>query len=424
MRSPPRRVSHPRHRSCFDEQNFIKSKIGDTHFYKLKIDCAGNAARYRSWLAQGVYDALARKYLSVVRIEIYKHSKKRTSVTRKGKKSTNSLCSSDNLLECYAFHITYSGEEAQLELSVKDENDVRTVNVQEGCSEMLSRLMEITEAMEGLPSTHIVSVKLLIMSVVGIQLHFTEDTPDDYQPPLFKRAQEDAWFVGDTIDLVAGNVKTPFHSLKMQVYARNTEEHRKKLLPLTHQANGGISAEEKAEIRDVEEIQESEQVGEALEDHIPLPAVTLQHTPLPDNDTVRNDSDEDILEDINQDVGGSERVKNTLPLNGTQPEVERQYVLGTARMSGTQPQTTDAPSVDEDCPSVQQIGEDCKLTGFKKLKTSRLPPLLRQRDRDVMKMAPTQDSDFEATQVKRGGKRKTSEVERHVVVRKRAKGAR
>eukprot|EP00178_Gracilaria_changii_P005013 TRINITY_DN180_c1_g1_i4.p1 TRINITY_DN180_c1_g1~~TRINITY_DN180_c1_g1_i4.p1 ORF type:complete len:290 (-),score=42.09 TRINITY_DN180_c1_g1_i4:490-1359(-) len=143
-------------------QYFDKSKIGDTTIYKISEHGAGNVARYKKWLNDGVFDALAHKYLAVARIEIYKHAARtRGSGTRNVRNaSAREVCCSANLLECYAFHVTYGAGHAQLQLSVKRDEQRQRVSVKDGCREMLSRLIQLTQALEPLPSAHVVSVKV------------------------------------------------------------------------------------------------------------------------------------------------------------------------------------------------------------------------------------------------------------------------
>eukprot|EP00178_Gracilaria_changii_P005011 TRINITY_DN180_c1_g1_i2.p1 TRINITY_DN180_c1_g1~~TRINITY_DN180_c1_g1_i2.p1 ORF type:complete len:203 (-),score=46.33 TRINITY_DN180_c1_g1_i2:490-1098(-) len=149
-------------RNLFDRKYFDKSKIGDTTIYKISEHGAGNVARYKKWLNDGVFDALAHKYLAVARIEIYKHAARtRGSGTRNVRNaSAREVCCSANLLECYAFHVTYGAGHAQLQLSVKRDEQRQRVSVKDGCREMLSRLIQLTQALEPLPSAHVVSVKV------------------------------------------------------------------------------------------------------------------------------------------------------------------------------------------------------------------------------------------------------------------------
>lgn len=60
------------------------------------------------------------------------------------------------------------------------------------------------------------------------QLMFTENTPMDYQPPLFSKCGEDAWFEDIPIQATVGKIYTPFHKLEVEVFARNTAKNRQK----------------------------------------------------------------------------------------------------------------------------------------------------------------------------------------------------
>lgn len=60
------------------------------------------------------------------------------------------------------------------------------------------------------------------------QLMFTENTPMEYQPPLFSKCCEDAWFDDLPLQATVGKICTPFHNLEVEVFARNTAKNREK----------------------------------------------------------------------------------------------------------------------------------------------------------------------------------------------------
>eukprot|EP00737_Agarophyton_chilense_P001050 gb/GEZJ01001167.1/.p3 GENE.gb/GEZJ01001167.1/~~gb/GEZJ01001167.1/.p3 ORF type:complete len:175 (+),score=33.47 gb/GEZJ01001167.1/:3097-3621(+) len=170
----------------------------------------------------------------------------------------------------------------------------------------------------------------------------------------------------------------------MQVYTRNTEQHRKKLLPFKQISNGSADTQAQdfeAEVVKVVEVVEERKEADANG--------TPEHQPLEAVETGKNESDEEgVVEGKQyQDVDNTAAVQDSQTLGGTEAVENRQVMNDKAQMNAGRRQS-----------------------GYT------LPPILRQRAPPV---GPTQDSDFEATQVGRGRKRKMSQVERCIVVRKK-----
>lgn len=106
------------------------------------------------WLEKGIFDALQKKYLQTVLLEVFeelavKRNKKKAGVRRK-------------LLECYTFTVTYFDGQAQLALA-GDENDSTTISkerIKQTTGEVLQSLVHIASSLDPLPSSKIISMKV------------------------------------------------------------------------------------------------------------------------------------------------------------------------------------------------------------------------------------------------------------------------
>lgn len=58
---------------------------------------------------------------------------------------------------------------------------------------------------------------------------YTENTPKEYEPPLFKKAQEDekSWFEDKPLRVSAGAVTTPYHQLSMSIRVTSDNKNKK-----------------------------------------------------------------------------------------------------------------------------------------------------------------------------------------------------
>lgn len=108
------------------------------------------------WLERGVFDALKRKYLDVVVLEVYKTCQRNTSTI--GIPSTER-----ELLECFSFKVTYNGENAHLSLSGRDATSAPTETRRQlgrDIAEVLRHLVSLTHTMRPLPKNHSVGIKV------------------------------------------------------------------------------------------------------------------------------------------------------------------------------------------------------------------------------------------------------------------------
>lgn len=73
---------------------------------------------------------------------------------------------------------------------------------------------------------------ILFMSIAKIQqLFYTKDTPQEYEPPMFQKAEDEGgmeWFSCDApLYAEAGTVFTPYHHVKVSVYVQGTDKNKK-----------------------------------------------------------------------------------------------------------------------------------------------------------------------------------------------------
>lgn len=193
-------------RNLFGEDCFVDGEMGGTRFKRLtKPDMDENkeAAIFMKWLEDGVFDALSKKYLATVMLEIYEDiseqdKKNEAAFSQKKLAETQMACSADpaikagkgkrRLLEVFSFGVEYpDGDQSdpRFRLSCAGSGSGTPANTKEGIreamkkstSDILRQLVELTQTLQPLPKSRVVSMKLM----------YTSKTPSSYEPPMYAR---------------------------------------------------------------------------------------------------------------------------------------------------------------------------------------------------------------------------------------------
>ncbi len=153
-------------------------------------------------MEHGVFDALQKKYLETVLLEIYEgpeEGSKEEGQTKNRK-----------LLECFSFGVSYSVEGASFALATPSGSLGDTsaptelkASIKQETKSVIRTLIELSAKLRPLPPNRVISMKLL----------YAPGTPADYEPAYFRKANPDdlAWFESKPERISCGNVTTPFH---------------------------------------------------------------------------------------------------------------------------------------------------------------------------------------------------------------------
>lgn len=215
--------------------------MGGTRYKKLTkpdLDENKEAAMFLKWLEDGVFDALTKKFLSTVLLEIYEEipgqgggpclSQKKlaeTQIANSGDPIPSQGGAGNDrkerrLLEVFSFGVEYpKGSEGdpqfRLSCSGAGANAPTTTKelreaMKKSTSDVLRQLVDLTSTLAPLPKNRVVSMKLM----------YTPTTPMTYEPPMFRKADEDAtscWFENKPLRLSPGKIKTPYHQMLIHI---------------------------------------------------------------------------------------------------------------------------------------------------------------------------------------------------------------
>ncbi|NXJ14666.1 HORM2 protein, partial [Odontophorus gujanensis] len=124
--------------------------------------------------------------------------------------------------ELYQFKFKYKKEVPEMDIISNKTNFVKGVcseDMKQASSLLIRKLYLLMQNLGPLPSDITLTMKLL---------YYNDVTPDDYQPPGFKKADNrgDLLFDGDPVNLKVGSVSTEFHTLKVKVTTENKRMER------------------------------------------------------------------------------------------------------------------------------------------------------------------------------------------------------
>jgi hypothetical protein len=191
------------------------------------------AAMFVQWLEQGVFDALSRKYLATVLLEIYEelpsparaHGRSPLARPAETQKADSDATGTDakllrRMLEVFSFSVEYPGDSSGPRLAVSADPKTGTrvgpwANfsrdaIKKSTSDVLRELVVLASTLDPLPKNRVISVKLL----------YTSATPEDYEPPMFRAAGEQStgcWFENRPLRMSPGKVRTPYHEMVIRI---------------------------------------------------------------------------------------------------------------------------------------------------------------------------------------------------------------
>lgn len=182
-----------------------------------------------------MFDALNRKYLECCILEIYEEIRKPSAPgaqdsipleTQEGESdapdpSEGAGDTTRRILEVFSFSVEYPNQSSGPEFTMARGNRVgkgkakmdpaiTRSGLTRSTSEVLRQLVELASTLAPLPKNRVVSMKLLYTSV----------TPEDYEPPMFRAADEastSCWFENRPLKLSPGKVRTPYHEMLIRI---------------------------------------------------------------------------------------------------------------------------------------------------------------------------------------------------------------
>ncbi|XP_015733483.1 HORMA domain-containing protein 2 isoform X3 [Coturnix japonica] len=180
-------------RGLFPESSYGTRYLDDLCLKILREDksCLGSFQIVK-WI-QGCFDALEKQYM-------YTNPKEPETVT-----------------ELYQFKFKYKKEVPEMDIISNKTNFVNGVcseDMKQASSLLIRKLYLLMQNLGPLPNDITLTMKLL---------YYNDVTPDDYQPPGFKKDDKsgDLLFDGDPVNLKVGSFSTGFHTLKVKVTTEN-----------------------------------------------------------------------------------------------------------------------------------------------------------------------------------------------------------
>ncbi|KAJ8012280.1 hypothetical protein DPEC_G00067030 [Dallia pectoralis] len=183
-------------RGIFPEDAYRSRYLEDLSIKVLREDCTTpGACKIVKWM-MGCFDALERGYLQIVLIGVCTNP-------------DNPNC----IIESYQFKFRYTEKGPELDI-LKNKNVEMKVTMDDtkNASVLLIRkLFLLMQNLDVLPNNVCLTMKLY---------YFDDITPANYEPPGFKEGVNDSMlFEGKAVLFGVGEVRTPFHTLKMKVAA-------------------------------------------------------------------------------------------------------------------------------------------------------------------------------------------------------------
>lgn len=148
-------------------QYFAPGKIGDTKYRKIIQGEDKEVKLFVDWLEHGVFDALQKRYLEVVLLEIYEATP--AGESRKLSKNCD-LDASRKLLECFSFSVSYSGDGASFALASEDARGDTSkpiepkAQIKQNTSDVVRLLIELSSTLRPLPPNRVISVKVSLIA--------------------------------------------------------------------------------------------------------------------------------------------------------------------------------------------------------------------------------------------------------------------
>ncbi|KAJ3173947.1 HORMA domain-containing protein 1 [Geranomyces variabilis] len=190
-------------RGLFPENHFKDSSLGGIALKSIERNVSPQSDELLNWLEHGCYDALEKRYLKTMIFGIYLDPEE-----------------PEKLVEAYTFGFSYPNKDQwclTIDANGKESHRLRTRGaVMKATSDMLRRLLILTETLRPLPENACLTMKLF---------YYDDITPEDYEPPYFREGDNDSkfYFASPPERVKTGMVETPYHALNMHVQAATEE---------------------------------------------------------------------------------------------------------------------------------------------------------------------------------------------------------
>ncbi|CAG2166070.1 unnamed protein product [Oppiella nova] len=188
-------------RNVFTEECYGHRKLDSIKLRILTEKCQTVGAKQIVNWVKGCFDAMEKKYLKQLTLGIF----------------TDPM-NPEELIEAYTLRFTYDANRVNCDLSLssnasKSERQAweQMVNngLRQSTTQLLRSIIIMVQSLDRLPADCFLTMKLL---------YYDDITPEDYEPPGFEAADKDSFtFRGKPISISAGQVVTPFHSLKVKI---------------------------------------------------------------------------------------------------------------------------------------------------------------------------------------------------------------
>ncbi|XP_038624721.1 HORMA domain-containing protein 1 isoform X2 [Tachyglossus aculeatus] len=187
-------------RGIFPKDAYVTRYLGDVRIRILKNDSCPGSVQLAKWIL-GCYDALQKKYLRMLILEVYTNSGKPKKIT-----------------EGYHFQFKYTEEGVKMDFVSADQK----IELQHPWEEtkktsttLIQKLNILTRNLGPLPKNFGLNMKLF---------YYDSVTPQDYQPPGFRNGScDEVRFEGFPMCLKMGAILAPCHTMKLMV---TTEKNR------------------------------------------------------------------------------------------------------------------------------------------------------------------------------------------------------
>jgi hypothetical protein len=192
-------------RDLFPESVFYQHSFAQLPLKKIKRGIINEADSFLDWIEKGCFDAINRNYLKCIVFAIYCHQSK----------LIETFTINVNTLDCPTgkgtMNVGYRGNVMDNPFEVKESQDL---DIYKSINKLLKTVCLIVQQLEELPE-----VKCLTM-----KLYYTDKTPENYQPPFFKSAQNNSSnALNDEIKgqnvmtMTFGQSETPFHGIEVKM---------------------------------------------------------------------------------------------------------------------------------------------------------------------------------------------------------------
>ncbi|KAI9006141.1 DNA-binding protein, partial [Gaertneriomyces semiglobifer] len=179
-------------RGLFPEENFKDTTMGGLALKSLQRDITVEADELMDWLERGCFDALAKQYLKTMIFGVYLDPN-----------------DPEKLVEAYTFGFSYPDKDRwciTITSNGKEQFRLKTRGeIMKATSEMLRRLLVLTQTLRPLPEKAYITMKLF---------YYDEVTPADYEPPFFRPGddEEKFYFLSSPERIKVGQIETPHHA--------------------------------------------------------------------------------------------------------------------------------------------------------------------------------------------------------------------